>query len=200
MDDDTTAVTGTPPHRRPAVPGRAVSPLSEPGCRFVSERLLTAVREEVTRADTKASILLSGGVALPALAASAAHGRIGSGPLGVAGAVLWLAGIVMLAMVVLPRATPERGAGRADGGSTGAARRPCAAATEPGPSVVALHRGAGTEEMAAAVLAAGRDPGRWLLDQSCALGAILAIKYRWMRWAVGCLVTGGVAVVVTGLG
>ncbi|GGO48178.1 MULTISPECIES: Pycsar system effector family protein [Streptomyces] len=185
-------VTGTPPHRRPAVPGTAVSPLSEPGCRFVSERLLTAVREEVTRADTKASILLSGSVALPALAASAAQGRVGSGPLGVAGAVLWLAGIVMLAMVVLPRTKPDSGNRRADGGRTSAA--------DPGPSVAALHRGAGSEEVAAAVLAAGRDPGRWVLEQSCALGTILAIKYRWMRWAVGCLVAGGAAVAVTALG
>ncbi|GGS14051.1 hypothetical protein GCM10010252_61860 [Streptomyces aureoverticillatus] len=182
-------VTGSPPHRRPAVPGAAVSPLSEPGCRFVSERLLTAVREEVTRADTKASILLSGSVALPALAASAVHERLGSGPLGVAGAALWLAGIVMLAMVVLPRTKPGRGAARSR-----------TAAAGPGPSVVALHRGAGPDEVAAAVLAAGRDPGRWLLEQSCALGTILAVKYRWMRWAVGCLVAGGAAVAVTALG
>ncbi|EPH44177.1 Pycsar system effector family protein [Streptomyces aurantiacus] len=189
-------VTGSPPHRRPAVPGIAVSPLSEPGCRFVSEHLLTAVREEVTRADTKASVLLSGSVALPALAASAAHERLGSGPLGVAGAVLWLAGIVMLAVVVLPRTKPDSGEGGADRGSGG----PRTAAAASGPSVVVLHRGAGTDEVAAAVLAAGRDPGRWLLEQSCALGTILAIKYRWMRWAVGCLVAGGAAVAVTAVG
>ncbi|MFD9910061.1 Pycsar system effector family protein [Streptomyces sp. NPDC059063] len=171
--------------------GTVVSPLSEPGSRFVTERLLTSVREEVTRADTKASILLSGSVTLPTLAVSAADGRLGSGPLGVVGAVLWLAGIVMLTLVVLPRTRAGRGYVRTGAG---------AGAVGPGPSVTELHRGAGPEEVSAAVLAAGRDPGRWLLEQSCTLAAILAVKYRWMRWAVGCLVAGGAAVAATALG
>ncbi|MFI8929105.1 Pycsar system effector family protein [Streptomyces sp. NPDC053474] len=178
--------TGPPPRRGAAVRGTPVSPLSEPGCRYVAERLLTTVREEVTRADTKASILLSGAVALPALVVSADRGGLGSGPLGRAGAVLWLAGIVMLTLVILPRSRPDARSGTAAAGR--------------GPSVVALHRGADPGEVAAAVLTAGRDPGHWLLEQSCALGAILTVKYRWLRWAVGCLVVGGTAVAATALG
>ncbi|QCX80716.1 hypothetical protein C9F11_35665 [Streptomyces sp. YIM 121038] len=177
---------GTTPRRAAAVRGTPVSPLSEPGCRYVAERLLTTVREEVTRADTKASILLSGAVALPALAVSADRGGLGPDPLGRAGAVLWLAGIVMLTLVILPRTGPDG--------------RSAAAAAGRGPSVVSLRRGVDPGEVAAEVLTAGRDPGHWLLEQSCALGAILTVKYRWLRWAVGCLVAGGAAVAAAALG
>ncbi|MEO3765275.1 Pycsar system effector family protein [Streptomyces sp. B8F3] len=157
----------------------AASPLSEPGPRYVAERLLTTLREEIARADTKAAVLLSSSVALPTLAVPATRAGVGSGPAGVAGVLLWLAGIAMLAVVTLPRTRP--GPRRA------------------GPSPTALHRGTGRDDTEAAVLAAGRDPGRWLLEQSYDLGAILAVKYRWMRWAVGCLVAGGVTVTVTAL-
>jgi hypothetical protein len=168
-----------PPLHPPAAAGPTASPLSEPGARFVAERLLTTLREEIVRADTKAAILLSSSVALPTLAVSATGERVGAGPVGVAGVLLWLAGILMLALVTLPRTRPRPPRG--------------------GPSPATLHRGAGPDDAAAAVLAAGRDPGRWLLEQSYDLGAILAVKYRWMRWAVGCLVAGGVAVAATAL-
>ncbi|AUH45027.1 hypothetical protein CXR04_20360 [Streptomyces sp. CMB-StM0423] len=141
--------------------------------------MLTTLREEIARADTKAAVLLSSGVALPALAVPAVPAGVGSGPVGVAGVVLWLAGIAMLAIVTLPRTRP--GTPRA------------------GPSPTALHRGPGRDGATAAVLAAGRDPGRWLLEQSYDLGAILAAKYRWMRWAVGCLVAGGAVTAATAL-
>ncbi|MFJ7266713.1 Pycsar system effector family protein [Streptomyces sp. NPDC099050] len=153
------------------------APLSEPGARLVAERLLAAVREEIARADAKASILLSGAVALPALLLAAGHGRLGSGPAALAGAAAWLGGIAMLTLVVLPRT----GAGR---------RRPGGAA---GPSVATLQGGTDSAELAAAVVTAGADPGRWLLEQCCVLGPILAVKYRWMRGAVCCLLLGATA-------
>ncbi|AZM46948.1 hypothetical protein DMB38_15040 [Streptomyces sp. WAC 06738] len=156
-----------------------VSPLSEPGPRYVAERLLTTLREEIARADTKAAVLLSSSVALPALALPAVRAGVGSGPAGVAGVVLWLAGIAMLAIVTLPRTRPGR--------------------PRAGPSPTALHRGTRRDDATAAVLAAGRDPGRWLLEQSYDLGAILAAKYRWIRWAVGCLVVGGAVIAATAL-
>ncbi|WP_371614710.1 Pycsar system effector family protein [Streptomyces sp. NBC_00454] len=157
------------------------TPLSEPGARLVAERLLLSVREEIARADTKASIILSGSVALPALLVQGGQGRLGSGPAALAGAVAWLAGIVMLALVILPRTGPGRpGSGRAAG-----------------PSVATLQGGAGPAELAAAVVAAGADPGRWLLEQGRVLGAILALKYRWMRAAVCCLLLGAAAFATT---
>ncbi|MFF0729641.1 Pycsar system effector family protein [Streptomyces sp. NPDC004134] len=168
----------------PPLPPRAVSPLSEPGPRYVAERLLTTLREEIARADTKAAVLLSSGVALPALALPAVRAGVGSGPVGVAGVVLWLAGIAMLAIVTLPRTRPGR---------------PRAGPSRAGPSPTALHRGPGRGDATAAVLAAGRDPGRWLLEQSYDLGVILAAKYRWMRWAVGCLAAGGAVLATAAL-
>lgn len=83
--------------------------LSEPGARLIAERLLASVREEIARADAKASILLSGAVALPALLVSVSQARLGSGPAAVAGAAAWLAGIAMLALVILPRTGHGRG-------------------------------------------------------------------------------------------
>ncbi|MCX5151019.1 DUF5706 domain-containing protein [Streptomyces sp. NBC_00320] len=154
------------------------SPLSEPGARLIAERLLASVREEIARADTKASILLSGAVALPALLLSAGHGRLGSGPAAAAGAAAWLAGIAMLALVILPRT------GQGRGRSGGAAD----------PSVATLQsRSTDSAGLTAAVVAAGADPGRWMLEQCRALGTILAVKYRWMRAAVCCLLLGAAA-------
>ncbi|MGW0767176.1 Pycsar system effector family protein [Streptomyces sp. NPDC002676] len=153
------------------------------------ERLLGTVREEIARADTKASILLSGAVALPALVGAAGHGRLVSGPVGTAGAAVWLAGIAMLILVILPR--------------TGMPRHPRLGGARPAagaaPSVTALDGTVDPDQLTASVLAAGRDPGRWMLEQSRTLGLILAAKYRWMRWAVACLAAGGAAVLVAAL-
>ncbi|MFF3937086.1 Pycsar system effector family protein [Streptomyces phaeofaciens] len=169
-----------PSRRRAVVPGPARGPLDEPGPRLVAERLLTWAREEVARADTKASVLLSGVVAVSVLVVSAGRGPGGSGPVGAVGTGLWCAGIMMLTMVILPRTRPPgrpwRGPRATDAGR--------------GPSVATLHAEAGPEELATAVLAAGGDPARWMLDQARVLGAILAVKYRWMRWAVAFLAAG----------
>ncbi|MFI5999698.1 Pycsar system effector family protein [Streptomyces sp. NPDC051366] len=151
--------------------------LSEPGARLIAERLLASVREEIARADAKASILLSGAVALPALLVSAGQARLGSGPAAAAGAAAWLAGIAMLALVILPRT------GHGRGRSGGAAD----------PSVATLRSGTDSPGLTAAVVAAGADPGRWMLEQCRVLGTILAVKYRWMRAAVCCLLLGAAA-------
>lgn len=185
------AVTDPEPSRRRAVvPGPARGTLDEPGPRFVAERLLTWAREEVARADTKASVLLSGVVAVSVLVVSAGHGPGASGAVGAVGAVgagLWCAGIMMLTMVILPRTRPP-GSPRRGPRATDAGR---------GPSVATLHAEAGPGELATAVLAAGGDPVRWMLDQARVLGAILAVKYRWMRWAVVFLAAGAAAVATT---
>lgn len=49
------------------------------GALLVAERLLGAVREEISRADSKASILLSGAVAVLAVLAAGRKGRSGTG-------------------------------------------------------------------------------------------------------------------------
>ncbi|WP_327320427.1 Pycsar system effector family protein [Streptomyces sp. NBC_01235] len=57
--------------------------------------------------------------------------------------------------------------------------------------MTALDGTAGPDRLTASVLTAGRDPGRWMLEQFCALGLILAVKYRWIRCALACLAAGG---------
>ncbi|MFE6846813.1 Pycsar system effector family protein [Streptomyces sp. NPDC057686] len=80
------------------------------------------------------------------------------------------------------RRRPARAPGRSGGGP--AARDP---------SVATLRHGADTAGLAAAVVAAGADPGRWMLEQCRVLGTILAVKYRWVRAAVCCLLLGAAA-------
>ncbi|WP_406385081.1 Pycsar system effector family protein [Streptomyces sp. NBC_01618] len=179
------AIADNTSHRQPGGPGTAQASLSEPGPRLVAERLLGTVREEIARADTKASILLSGAVAMPALVVSVGHGRLVSGLVATVGVATWLAGIAMLILVILPR--------------TGTTRRRRSGGAWSPLTVTALDGAAGPDQLTASVLAAGRDPGRWMLEQSCALGLILAAKYRWMRWAVACLAAGGAAVLTAAL-
>lgn len=135
------------------------------GALLVAERLLGAVREEISRADSKASILLSGAVAVLAVLAAGPQGAVGHGPLVVLGAVAWCAGIVLLVLGVLPRTRP----------STGHA------------SLSVLQAGTDVERLGPAVREAGGDPGRWLLEQACDLGVILHAKYRCVRAAMACL-------------
>ncbi|WP_327191345.1 Pycsar system effector family protein [Streptomyces xinghaiensis] len=155
-----------------------------PGAHLVAERLLNTVREEMGRADTKASILLSGAMAvlvmvltwygdgLPALPSAAAA----------AGVLLWTAGVVMLAAVVVPRRRPP-------------GRPVAAAAAADGTFFADLTRfpgGASAEALLPRVARAGREPQRWMVEQSCTLGLILAVKYRWLRRGVLCLAAGGI--------
>ncbi len=162
----------------------ALAQTPEGASRFVAERLLSTVREDIGRADTKASILLSAALALPALLAG---GHPAHGPAGVPGLVLltvggllWFLGGAALVRAIMPRTRTLRGG---DGLTYfGDLLRP----------------GASLEELAARVAAAGRDQVGWLLVQSVDVSAILAAKYHWIRLGVA-LLTPGAALATVGL-
>ncbi|MBD0738511.1 Pycsar system effector family protein [Streptomyces sp. CBMA29] len=139
---------------------------------YVAERLLGTVRDELQRADTKASVLLSGALALPALLFSGrwSADRLAGGWLGlfVAGGLLWAAGTAFLVLTILPRTWTTRiGPGVTFFGD---------ARSVPAPEVLRL-----------AISAAGRDRVGWLITQLLDVCAILAAKYRCLRWAIFCL-------------
>ncbi|MFH8343972.1 Pycsar system effector family protein [Streptomyces sp. NPDC018045] len=175
---------GTGPNPRPGpCPCTGSAPASGSGPDFVAERLLKVVREEISRADTKASVLMTGATAalvllvgrdgqLPAMPATRAA-------LLLAGTVLWTLGIAMFVAAVLPRTRTS-----ADGHLT---------------FLPQLTGGATAEVLLPRVALAGRDTGQWAVEQACALGRILGAKYRWLRWGVGCLAAGGGCALTGGL-
>ncbi|MEV4940313.1 Pycsar system effector family protein [Streptomyces zaomyceticus] len=151
-------------------PGPAPVPSEE--LRFMAERLLATVREDIGRADTKAAILLSGALAFLAVVFSGDRGPLPTaGPalvlLLVAG-VLWTAGVLMLVSVVLPRTR------------IGADRTLLRELTA-GPSETALRE---------RLSASGADATGWLLEQASVHGLVLAAKYRWLRLGVSALALG----------
>ncbi|MEU5399629.1 Pycsar system effector family protein [Streptomyces sp. NPDC005963] len=152
------------------------------GAGYAASRLLTFIREDLARADTKASVLLSFVLALPALVASNARfpdrpSTVGMGLLAVGGLV-WVFGAVSLVRAILPRFRTER-----DGpGITFYA------------DVLAIHRESGQAGVLAAVTAAGGEPAAWLVTQTVDLSSILARKYRCIRWGVCWLLVGVVGV------
>ncbi|MFH8579906.1 DUF5706 domain-containing protein [Streptomyces zaomyceticus] len=166
-------VPGPVPTDGPApnpVPGPAPVPSEE--LRFMAERLLATVREDIGRADTKAAILLSGALAFLAVVFSGDRGPLPTaGPalalLFVAG-VLWTAGVLMLVSVVLPRTR------------IGADRTLLRELTA-GPSETALRE---------RLSAPGADATGWLLEQASVHGLVLAAKYRWLRLGVCALALG----------
>lgn len=141
---------------------------------YVAERLLLTVREDLGRADVKASILLSGAVAAPALVLS----RGGALPATttalaflIAGGVLWAAGTLLLLAVIAPRSGTVR--------------------TAPGLTFYADALGArDSEVLRDAVTRAGQDRVGWLLVQFQDVSAILAAKYRWLRCSMALLGAG----------
>ena len=155
-------------------------PATEPSGRFVAERLLATVREDVGRADTKASILLSGAVAVPALLVSGHWPPDGTGTAATAllsaGALLWFLGAAALVRAILPRT----GTGRAVGDLT---------------YFGDLLTADDPDLLVARVASAGRDPVRWLLVQSVDVSTILAAKYRWIRRGVACMAPGALLAV-----
>lgn len=163
----------------PAVPD------SDTDARYVAERLLLTVREDLGRADVKASVLLSGALAVPALligGGRAPGGVSGTGQVLLVGAaVLWAAGTVLLLGVILPRTWTVR---RTLGPTF------YADAVEARDDPEALLRG---------VAEAGRDPVRWLLTQFQDVSVILAAKYRFLRGALA-LLGAGLAVGAYALG
>ncbi|MGW3040182.1 Pycsar system effector family protein [Kitasatospora sp. NPDC001159] len=161
----------------PAVTEAPTTPDASDETRFVADRLLAAVREDIGRADTKASILLTAALGLPALllGRSWPDGR----PAGLAaallalGGALWAVGAVALVRAILPRTGTQR--------------------DHEGVTYFGdLLPTGGRTALADRVTAAGRDPVGWLLVQAVDVSAILAAKYRWIRWGVGCLAPGAV--------
>lgn len=137
----------------------------------IAERLLATVREDLGRADSKAAVLLSGALALPAFLI----GRHGApdwswpGDLAlVAAGALWAVAVTALVRTLLPRTGTLR---RGDGVTF------FSDLVEPGD----------TGRLAAAVAEAGRDPTGWLLIQAVDVSSILSAKYRAIRWGVATL-------------
>ncbi|MFJ9430473.1 Pycsar system effector family protein [Streptomyces sp. NPDC101490] len=138
----------------------------------MAEHLLSTVREDIGRADTKAAILLSGALAFLAVVFSGERSLLPTTGTGlvfllVAGG-LWTAGVVMLVSVVLPRTR------------IGADRTLLRELTA-GPTGPALR---------ARLTATGTDATGWLLEQAGVHGLVLAAKYRWLRLGVCALALG----------
>lgn len=155
----------------PPRPGRACagrgSALQRPGGeRIVAERLLATVREDLGRADSKAAVLLSGTLALPAFLAGwrGAPGWDGLADLTlVASGVLWAVAVAALVAALMPRTGTVRG----------------------GDGVTYFGDLVDTRDLAGLsvrVGEAGRDPAKWLLVQAVDVSSILSAKYRAIRW------------------
>ncbi|WP_405858531.1 DUF5706 domain-containing protein [Streptomyces sp. NBC_00090] len=167
--DDPTAV---PAPRANPVPASAPAPVAPEELRFMAERLLSTVREDIGRADTKAAILLSGALAFLAVVFSGDHAPMPTGGAGLvllllAGA-LWTAGVLMLVSVVLPRT--RIGADRT--------------------FLRELASGPSERELRERLAAPGADATGWLLEQASVHGLVLAAKYRWLRLGVFALALG----------
>lgn len=166
--------TPAPVPDRTPTPDQAPAPVPVPSeeVRFMAERLLATVREDIGRADTKAAILLSGALAFLAVVFSGDRAPLPTGGVGLAfllaAGVLWTAGVLMLVSVVLPRTR------------IGADRTLLRELTA-GPSAPELRERLG---------ASGAGATDWLLEQAGVHGLVLAAKYRWLRLGVSALALG----------
>ncbi|MEV7788251.1 Pycsar system effector family protein [Streptomyces sp. NPDC088106] len=144
----------------------------------MAERLLATAREDLSRADSKAAVLLSGAAfVLPALLLGGAW-QLPSPPDGgrtallIAGGVLWVLGTTLLVQVVLPR--------------TGTVRQ--------GPGMTFFADAARTppdvDRVVREITAAAGDRLAWLAVQLVDTSRILAAKYRCLRSGTCCLVVG----------
>lgn len=160
----------TPPAHGAPDPAPTVPDAAE--LRRMAERLLTTVREDIGRADTKAAILLSGALAFLAVVFSRDQGPVPTGgaalALLIAAGLLWAAGVLMLVSVVLPRTRP------------GASRT----------LLRDLTTGTSAAVLRARLESSGADATGWLLEQASVHGIVLAAKYRWLRLGVASLVLG----------
>ena len=149
----------------------------------IAERLLTTVREDLGRADSKAAVLLSGTLALPAFLAGW-RGTPGWDGLGdvtlILSGVLWAVAVAALVGALMPRT----GTVRARDGVT---------------YFGDLVKAPDVAGLSARVTEAGRDPAGWLLVQAVDVSSILSAKYRAIRWGVGSLAPSAVLAVVWGL-
>jgi hypothetical protein len=165
------------PVESPAPPASTRAP--EDGALYVTEHLLSVMREDLGRADTKASMLLSGAAAVLAVYGAERSGAEHGWRLVIcAGAIgFWALGIIALVAAVLPRS-----------GSTAH------------PSRVS-HYGAmsfaeDTAELHTLLREAGRDPAGWMALQARDVGLILTAKYRCIRFGAACLGVGGVLALI----
>ncbi|MBB4985134.1 MULTISPECIES: Pycsar system effector family protein [Streptomyces] len=161
------------PNQAPVpVPLPVPAPVPPAEMRYMAERLLSTVREDIGRADTKAAILLSGALAFLAVVFSGDRAPLPTTGTGLAfllaAGALWTAGVLMLVSVVLPRTR------------IGADRTFLRELTA-GPSAAALREQLG---------ASGADATDWLLEQAGVHGLVLAAKYRWLRLGVSALALG----------
>ncbi|MCE7082179.1 Pycsar system effector family protein [Streptomyces sp. ST2-7A] len=134
----------------------------------VAERLLTTVREDLGRADTKVSVLVSGSLALPVLLIGLRGNPAWQGPLDlvlVAAGVCWTLAVTALVRALMPRTRTVRER---------------SGVTFFGDLVPPQDLGRLTSE----VTEAGRDPVGWLLVQAVDVSFILSAKYRAIRWGV----------------
>jgi hypothetical protein len=152
----------------------AGDPGADAAAHYVAERLLLTVREDLGRADVKASVLLSGAVAVPALVLGRGMPAGVSGPAAVfvaAGAALWAAGTLLLLAVIVPRTRTVRSA--------------------PGPTFYADGLAVTDREaLRRAAAEAGADRVGWLLTQFQDVSVILSAKYRWLRRSMALLGAG----------
>lgn len=172
-------MTSPAPNPAPAPASPAVPDAAD--LRYMAERLLTTVREDIGRADTKAAILLSGALAFLAVVFSRDRGPLpssgaGLGLLLLSGA-LWTAGVLMLVSVVLPRTR------------VGADRT----------LLRELTAGTGPDALRDRLTASGEDVTDWLLEQASVHGVVLAAKYRWLRLGVCALALGALPALFSGL-
>ncbi|MEE1799284.1 Pycsar system effector family protein [Streptomyces sp. NPDC101062] len=149
--------------------------------RYLAERLVVSVREDIGRADTKAAILLSGAIAFCAVAFTKDGLREPLAPVRLsllsAGGVLCVAGLLMLIAVVLPR-------------------------TRIGAESTFLHdllSGTPSDELLVRLNTTGEDVVGWLLSQASVHAAVLAAKYRWLRMGGCSLMLGAVLVLLSEL-
>ncbi|MDV5148947.1 DUF5706 domain-containing protein [Streptomyces sp. SBC-4] len=157
------------------------APVAPEELRFMAERLLATVREDIGRADTKAAILLSGALAFLAVVFSGDRAPVPTAGAGlalllVAGA-LWTAGVLMLVSVVLPRT--RIGADRT--------------------FLRDLAAGPSESELRERLAPPGADATGWLLEQASVHGLVLAAKYRWLRLGVCALALGALLALLSEL-
>ncbi|KUL43984.1 Pycsar system effector family protein [Streptomyces regalis] len=150
----------------------------------IAERLLSTVREDLGRADSKAAVLLSGTLALPAFLVGW-HGTPGWDGLAdltlIVSGVLWAVAVAALVAALMPRTGTVRGRDEV---------------TYFGDLVAATHDIA---RLSARVAEAGRDPAGWLLVQAVDVSSILSAKYRAIRWGVASLAPSAALAVAWGL-
>jgi hypothetical protein len=144
---------------------------------IVAEHLLGNNREEITRADGKASSLVVGALAVAALAAGSASTHIATASvpgrwLVSVGVATWTAAIVILAVAVFPRVGTDQNTG---------------AATYFGD----VRRATGPSRLRRYIKEAANDRLSWLLIQISDTSRIVVTKYRYIRIALCLLALGG---------